>query len=414
MSLRFFGLSGHLVSGASGHFETFHKGLFKAFKEILGEENCNFLGSQSSEGENLWFEANLPDSLTSTIPWVSKGFLDSAFDSVDEVGNSHILYVYEGNLTNLFLIGNIARRKSNVFIYFNLFNSYKYNSKFESKGKLLVFKLLFLLALRGLEGRIFLTADTKRFADFLSKKLGKTFSEYPMYSALKYKLGSDNQRKRVLINFRFQKSQELIQVAIEKIVDLQEIGLDLHGIYDENVTQALSVFPNIRILNDPLDELSYFDLYSKYYRIAFIYDPEFFSMQSSGRLMDAIIAGAELVVPRDTAMEDVLLEYGNGSSFSFNDYESLADALISEPKVAKQVDYLPTSSRAAQSILNSMEKLLNNDSPSTRNFRRILDIALDEGIRHLLWLLRVIFGVKNYFQRYLGGILQTLAPKAKK
>ena len=130
--------------------------------------------------------------------------------------------------------------------------------------------------------------------------------------------------------------------------------------------------------------------------------------------MDAIIAGAELVVPRDTAMEDVLLEYGNGSSFSFNDYESLADALISEPKVAKQVDYLPTSSRAAQSILNSMEKLLNNDSPATRNFRRILDIALDEGIRHLLWLLRVIFGVKNYFQRYLGGILQTLAPKAKK
>ena len=116
MSLRFLGLSGHLVSGASGHFETFHKGLFKAFKEILGEENCNFLGSQSSEGENLWFEANLPDSLTSTIPFVSKGFLDSAFDSVDEVGNSHILYVYEGNLSNLFLIGNIARRKSNVFI----------------------------------------------------------------------------------------------------------------------------------------------------------------------------------------------------------------------------------------------------------------------------------------------------------
>jgi len=227
MSLRFLGLSGHLVSGASGHFETFHKGLFKAFKEILGEENCNFLGSQSSEGENLWFEANLPDSLTSTIPFVSKGFLDSAFDSVDEVGNSHILYVYEGNLSNLFLIGNIARRKGNVFIYFNLFNSYKYNSKFESKRKLIVFKLLFLLALRGLEGRIFLTADTKRFADFLSKKLGKTFSEYPMYSALQYKLGSDNQRKRVLINFRFQKSQELIQVAIEKIVDLQEIGLDL-------------------------------------------------------------------------------------------------------------------------------------------------------------------------------------------
>ena len=62
------GLSGHLVSDTSGHFETFHKGLFKAFKEVLDEENCNFLGSQSSEGENLWFEANLPDSLTSTIP----------------------------------------------------------------------------------------------------------------------------------------------------------------------------------------------------------------------------------------------------------------------------------------------------------------------------------------------------------
>jgi len=112
-----------------------------------------------------------------------------------------------------------------------------------------------------------------------------------------------------------------------------------------------------------------------------------------------------------TAMEDVLLEYGNGSSFSFNDYESLADALISEPKVAKQVDYLPTSSRAAQSILNSMEKLLNNDSPSTRNFQRILDIALERGYPSSPVVATSYFWCQKLFSAILRGNLTNLGPQ---
>lgn len=402
VGMKFLGISGHLVSGAPGHFETFHKGILIAMKELIGLENCHFLGSQTSKKANSWFAPKLPSSLTSRVPWLSKRFLNSLIQMPENINDNLIIYIYEGSLANLFLLGSVLRQKRNTFLYFNLFNSNKYKSILRSKLKLLIFKSLFWLAIRGLDSKVFLTADTKRFARLLTRKLGKKFSEYPMYSALDFRLSPGSQIKKVLINFRGQRSEELFKSGIERLPALKGLELDLHGLHDKSITQYLSRFPNITILPDQVDESSYFSMYKNYYRVAFIYDPEFFSMQSSGRLADTILAGAQLVVPGNTSLEDVLNEYGNGSTFSFSSCESLAAALISEPSIPKRANYLPTRSRAAQLILDSMEERIK-DSGNVKNqpYRRVINTAFDESIRGVLWSLRIVFGVGNRLRRLL-------------
>jgi len=411
LSIRFVGLSGHIVSGAPGHFETFHRGIFHALKNLIGEEKCIFLGSESSQGINHWFIPNIPNSFTSTVSWVPKDFLQSYLECPNSGDDNFLLYVYEGNLANLFLLGSIARRRSNVILYFNLFNSNKYQSVLKSRLKLYIFNKLFSLALRGIQGKVFLTGDSKRFAELLSSQLTQNFSEYPIYSALKFESGTNSPRKRILINFRGLRSEELFQSAMEGFPELQNLELDLHGVHDKNIAQRLAKFTNLRFLPDQVDESSYFSLYRDYYRVAFIYDPEFFSMQSSGRLADAIVAGAQIIVPSNTSLEDMLIEYGNGRAFSFTNSESLAHALSNEPQRAQQSDYLPTSARTAQKMLSQAQSLINHDKEITKPYKGALDGVLDGGIHGALYLLRLLFGAKNYLHRFWRGNFDRVSPE---
>lgn len=400
MSIRFVGLSGHIVPGAPGHFETFHRGLFQAFKDLIGEEKCIFLGSESPHGIGHWFIPSIPNSFTSTVSWVPTEFLQSYLQSPNSGDEKFLLYVYEGNLANLFLLGSIVRERRNVFLYFNLFNSNKYQAVLKSRLKLFVFKKLFSLALRGIESKVFLTGDSKRFAKLLSSQLAQNFSEYPIYSALKPKLDANSARKKILINFRGIRSEELFQSAIEGFPKLRNLELDLHGVHDKNISQRLAKFTNLRFLPDQVDESTYFSLYKDYYRVALIYDPEFFSMQSSGRLADAIVAGAQIIVPSDTSLEDMLIEYGNGSAFTFTNSESLAHALTNDVQWARQSDYLPTGASTAQKMLSQAQSLINHDKKMTKPYKYALDGLLDRGIVATLYFLRLLFGTKNSLQRF--------------
>lgn len=411
MSIRFLGLSGHLRSGAPGHFETFHKGIFHAFKELIGEEDCVFLGSHNSEGTDEWFVPSIPNSFTSTISWAPRGFLTPYLEFPNSCDEAVILYIYEGNIANLFLLGSYARGQSNIVLFFNLFNSLKYRAILESKVRLWVFKRIVLLAMRGLESKVILTGDTKKFAKLLSDKTGQSFFEYPIYSALEKESVTSIQRKRILINFRGEKSEELFLSALSKYPELQSIEFDLHGVHDQTVVRKMAEFSNLRLLPDQLDEPSYFSLYNDYCTVAFIYDPEFFSMQSSGRLADAIVAGAKIVVPRDTSLEDILSQYGNGNAFDFNCEKSFADALMTDSEITNQTDCLPTSRRAAEMILSSAKSALTSQKKSIQARQGILDVVLDEGIRGFLWCIRLIYGVKNHAMRFLNRRFSRVSPE---
>ena len=392
-SSRFIGLSGHLVSGAPGHFETFHKRLNQAVEDLIGRSNSQFLGSLKSIDKDSWFKPLIPRSMTSSVPWLSKKFLQHLREVDKKNGDVSILYIYEGNLASLFLLGSIARRSKGVYLYFNFFNSLRYSSIFVSQIKLILFKGLFLLALRGIHKKVQLSADTEKVSNLLESKLKKTFAVFPMYSGLSPEFITNVERNVTLINLRGVRSEYLLKSTLEKNPQLQNVVMDIHGIHNTEIALYLAKFSNITILPDQVDEVSYFASYKKYSRAAFLYDPEFFSMQSSGRLADAIVAGAEIVVPIGTSLEDVLLEFGNGSSFDFEKEDSLAHALLSKPSIKRKVERMPTSTWAATTILEKMQTLIEkDDTPEIHRVLKLLDYAIDEIIRSALWVLRLIFG----------------------
>jgi hypothetical protein len=172
--------------------------------------------------------------------------------------------------------------------------------------------------------------------------------------------------------------------------------MEVFGMLNEEIKSYLKKYPNITVSNGHVDEHSYFASYSNYSSVAFLYDPEFFSMQSSGRLADAVVSGARLLVPKGTSLEDVLMEYGNGSSFDFEDEASLAYALLSEPCISRTAKDLPTNYWAATTILHSVKGLIEKSEQKKENkVTKIAIFALEEAIWVTLWGLRLIFGLRR-------------------
>ena len=392
MSRKLIGLSGHLETSAPGHFETFHKSLFEAFQENLGDDNCIFLGNEESSSSSDWFQALIPKSFTSTIPWLPKRFLKYLSKKIKDSDDKNILYVYEGNLSVLFLLGSILRKTSNSYLYFNFFNSAKHLSYLHSPIRIWIFRKLIGFATRNIESRIFLTVDTKRFGKVFEDRVGKKIEEFPMYSSIGEDTAGNNQ-SRTLINIRGSDAEKFLFFALRESKELQGIDLDIHGLHDEELVSELSRFMNCRLLADHVDYSAYSKSYIDYFRVAFLYDPNIFTFQSSGRLADAIMANAEIVVPRDTSLADVLSEYGNGSTFEFGSIRSFILAMTSEPSIPKRATYVPSGSRSAQIILESVESLEGRSTEHFRGEMRHVDLIFDETIRATLFLLRLLFGL---------------------
>ena len=396
MEIKFIGLSGHLQHNALGHFETFHKAMMEGFQALLGQSNVQFLGLQKSNNEDYWFDPLIPNSLTSTISWLPRKFLNSLGADSESGKDVKIIYVYEGSLSNLFLFGRVARKSKGVFLYFNLFNSHKYSSVLNSPIRFLLFRLLFKLASRGADEKICLVADTPKFSAFLSSKLGRTFLAFPMYSGLNLSLPKIRARKVNLINIRGIRAERLFRQTVDNEPNLSKIQMEVYGMLNEEIKSYLKKYPNITVSNGHVDEHSYFASYDKYSSVAFLYDPEFFSMQSSGRLADAVVSGARLLVPKGTSLEDVLKEYGNGSSFDFEDEASLAFALLSKPCISRTAKDLPTNYWAAATILQSVKALIaKSEQKEESKVTKIANYALDEAIWVTLWALRLIFGLRR-------------------
>ncbi len=401
--LQFIGLSGHLESNAPGHFETFHKGLWDGVSAVLGGSNSRFIGVWKSNDKDCWFDPLIPSSMTSTIPWLPKRFLKQLDEYTRKSEELNILYVYEGNLPILFLLGSFTRKRKNVFLYFNFFDSNKYMSILNSRYKCILFKLLLVLASRGKNQKIALVADTEKFANLLTSKLDKNFLTFPMYSAFDPSHLLYKKREVCLINLRGAKSESLLKSIFEYYPEMQNIEFEIHGIHNEETARFLKKFSNIKLLMNQVNYTAYLMSYNKYKRVAFIYDPGFFSMQSSGRLADAIVAGTEIVVPKGTSLEDALLEYGNGSWFDFENEKSLVTALLQGPILPKKVDYLPTNIRAATKILDAMKSLISNSSNVQESRKKMI---ANHFIDELIWLvigsLRCLFGTRRQIRKVLG------------
>jgi hypothetical protein len=355
-----------------------------------------FLGSKRNIENTSWFDPVIPLSFTSTVPWLSKKFLKSLTRICKTKPGNVVVLNYEGNVYTLLLLSYVARKSPSIYLYLNLFNSTRYKKVLSSSLKSYLFKRLLKFAVRGLDGRLFLSADTERFAELLEKKSGIKFETYPMFSALDYKKLECAERDRILINLRGVNSEQFLLKTLLNFSNVHKCKLEVHGIHNAEILNELKRFDCLRILSDQLDEDEYFRSYSRYKRAVFLYDPNFFSMQSSGRLYDSILADCEIIVPKNTALEDVLAEYGNGSIYEFGNESSLAQAIMSTVQIPLKARETPTNILSAKVVLKKIEnqinqKVLQKVSPS----KRVRDVIIDELTWATITVLHVIFGVRN-------------------
>jgi hypothetical protein len=399
--MNFIGLSGHLNSGASGHYETFHEGLYLAAQNCREVDHCVYAGSSLSKV--TWFYPLIPPSIVSKFPWVRQNFANELFDEINPgSGSASLVHVYEGNLYWLFQVSRLIRRKPRTRGYVNFFNSARYTAIGSNFYRSYFFKVMVRIALKGIEDRIVISADTKAMAGILAKTTTQKFFTYPIYSILNPGEFNNLQRDEILFLIR---GHRMMQELLKSLQRLSKETLDRITIHGVPTIAQIRILENMgmKVSRTHLAGSKYSDFYKAFSHVVILYDPHIFSNQSSGRLCDALVARCHLMIMMESALFDVASEFGNFSTFRISEIDQLFQTIISnrQPEFPTKTGDLPTSARAInQIILQNHESGLSKSSKIAPIEFRIVSLAM----QLILFMLRIFLGVALRILRIISQI----------
>ena len=390
MAKYFVGLSGHLRSGATGHYEEFHKGLYKALTESIEYGEVSYLGSSLSEPS--WFQPVVPPSLVSTGSWCNSRFR-TKLQVIASGKTDPVFHIYEGNLFQLFLMSEVLRKNTQTKAILNLFDSAKFGRILSNPFKRLIFKKLFLISLRNLDGRLIVTADTKRMAEKIEGAVNIEIVTYPMYSILKENEMTAPDKKEYLFMIR---GSQAMSNLIDSLKGLEREFLEkvtVHGVPTIEQIEFSENILGVSVSRKHLSKTEYIDFFRRFSHVVFLYDPELFRDQSSGRLCDALVAGAHVLVPTDTALWDSASEFGGFSEFKFEN----VDGAIRVIKDSRSVQFprsslpLPEASRSVETIAALLNVNKESERSGSSNFLFWITYSV---LRKYQYTLRILTAIK--------------------
>jgi hypothetical protein len=236
-----------------------------------------------------------------------------------------LLHIYEGTFSLLLASALAGKRSKNLTTLFNFHNVEFYLKLSKSKFTNVFFKL-FLNYITRLDANIIFCTESKRAAELLESELNLHFEVFPMFSTVTadFDLLKKNRKKRsnvlVLIggkidlNTLLNDLQQITQVP--KRITIFDVRLG----YIEN-SKAANILSNLgyRVLKDPLNDEDYVELFITSETVWFLTRSEINNIGSSGRLTDALLCGCEIVVPQNSALEDMTRLYKEKyQTFSFS------------------------------------------------------------------------------------------------
>ena len=211
------GVSPFLISGAQGHYESFHKALLQGLQLHDQVELPLYLGSRQTplDVEN-WYMPVVPSRLTSKFKVVDLKYFKTLLDLAKSNSNNSkkVFVVYEGNLFSVYLFSALMRFRPNAIATVNIFDNQQHARLFESKVKSIIFKILLKVAIKGVENQIVLTADTSRFASRLQEATDISIEVFPMFSILQPSTAVTKKSREFLINLRGAYSAKRLLVEI--------------------------------------------------------------------------------------------------------------------------------------------------------------------------------------------------------
>lgn len=400
--LNFIGLSGHLMSGATGHYETFHEGLFLALLENEKIENCTYIGSKMSPSS--WFLPLIPPSLVSKYPWASTRFSAQLLtESRSNGGTKTMLHVYEGNLYWLFHVSWLVRKNPKIVGYVNFFNSAKYSSICSNPIRSRFIRTLISVAIRGVENKIVMSADTAPMSRLLIRETCRDFQVYPMYSILNPHEFEQLDREKVLFLIR---GTSMMEFLINNLQNSKPEFLKKITVHGVPTNEQIQICENlgIEVSKTHLKGQDYIDFYKNFSHVVILYDPQIFSNQSSGRLCDALVAGCHLLVMKDSALSEYARVFQGYSEFELTKPQELIQYLVKKQphQFIKHSMELPTSKRAVIKILEQVER---NSRADISKIRRFEFSAIFLILQQVMFLMRITHGTRSRVYRIFGRTL---------
>jgi hypothetical protein len=322
------------------------------------------------------------------------------FKSLDE--SETLLHVYEGNLYWLFHVSSAIRENNLLRGYVNFFNSAKYTSISRNRLRLFFFKTLLNIAIKGVENRIVISADTEGMSKILATKTGQEFETYPIYSILNPGDFENLRREETLFLIRGENMMELLISYLIKMPAETLKKITVHGVplkKQIDICESLGV----KVSKKHLVGAEYSDFYKAFKSVVIFYDPKIFQNQSSGRLCDALVAGCHVVLIKNSALAESAASFGGYSEFELSGISEMLESLFTDSPLdfPRSKDHLPTSSRAVSKII---EKVLAQSRRINSKLNPLKFSAIFILSQVLMFALRLFYGANLRIRRALSRI----------
>ena len=241
-------------------------------------------------------------------------------------------YVYEGSLADLALTLYLAPRFTNSVFLFNFFwpRDWTY---FIERGKWL--RSLLGFALRSAPNNVRFTADTPKFAEYLSRKLDMQFDAFPGFSPYQFsEINNDGPNEfDLLVMFKRPEELEFALQVIEIASKARDLRVAFHGPRAMlGVGRSPSADPRalFKFFGNDLDHDSYVSLLTSTKTVLLSYLKSHYEFGSSGKLLDAHQAGCAVLVPEGSGVHSQVkqLKLATAHAYSPGDPATTAEKIL--------------------------------------------------------------------------------------
>ena len=325
----------------------------------------------------------------------------------DSTRKETILHVYEGGLREFMLVSLIKAKQPNLRIIFNFNLVDPWHISIMNGGGISrqIWKLISKSDLKTSGGVLF-TAETKELANLISARFDAKFLEYPLPSLLP-DCGSfeRNREFSFFIPVFGDEELKLVTSALELFGRKNEVAGKVvvqpkwsSSLSDSSYNKILSL--GIKLLPAVLSIDDYHSTIQRSQAIILPYkNVDYYHLQSSGRMIDAVASGAKVLVPEDTSLARKVLERDWGLPFDVRSEKRLAEAM---EKIL--TGYKPVDKKDLKlTPLDTFQILLANLPPEP-NPNKSMGASKKSQSRFHLWLIGLLF-VTTDFRSFIAGML---------
>jgi hypothetical protein len=339
-----------LASGdpTKGHFYAFHQSFIA--EATLSGLDALIISEMNSQGHGfvpLLSQTYRPGRANFSRTSGDARRIIRHLESINFGQREAVFHVFEGGPRELLLLAKLLKELPGSLGHFNFHWAHNF-------AKLLARKSLTRAALRSLvqqlDNRVSFSSESTRLSHLATGVLGVPFSKYPIYSTLNtveiisWKIRS--------LDYLFAPTSKMeLDESWKMMVRLRRHSPDLKlGLFTKKELLAASGFRekieqlDVRITDSFLDENGYRELIGNSRVLVLPYLSPLYVWGSSGRLADAALLGAKVLVPVNTALEDWVKELGCGGTIPRLDSEffnqEMARMLEKPPEIGPSNDVL--------------------------------------------------------------------------